>query len=248
MQFNFPRPKLVIGVPSQITEVERRAILDVASESGARVAYLVEEPMAAAIGAGIEVDEPVGSMIVDIGGGTSEIAIISLGGVVVGRSLKVAGDEMDRDIINYVRTRYGLALGEKSAEDVKLLLGSAYPMPVEKQMTVRGRDLEKGLPKSIRLNSTQIREALSPTISTIVDNIRDTINDAPPELAGDVAERGIVICGGGALIYGLPKLISAETKMPVTVAVDPLSCVVLGCASLLKNNELLERVKIARTT
>ena len=248
VQFNFPRPKLVIGVPSQITEVERRAILDVASESGARVAYLVEEPMAAAIGAGIEVDEPVGSMIVDIGGGTSEIAIISLGGVVVGRSLKVAGDEMDRDIINYVRTRYGLALGEKSAEDVKLLLGSAYPMPVEKQMTVRGRDLEKGLPKSIRLNSTQIREALSPTISTIVDNIRDTINDAPPELAADVAERGIVICGGGALIYGLPKLISAETKMPVTVAVDPLSCVVLGCAYLLKNNELLERVKIARTT
>ena len=247
VQFNFPRPKLVIGVPSQITEVERRAILDVASESGARVAYLVEEPMAAAIGAGIEVDEPVGSMIVDIGGGTSEIAIISLGGVVVGRSLKVAGDEMDRDIINYVRTRYGLALGEKSAEDVKLLLGSAYPMPVEKQMVVRGRDLEKGLPKSIRLNSTQIREALSPTISTIVDNIRDTINDAPPELAADVAERGIVICGGGALIYGLPKLISAETKMPVTVAVDPLSCVVLGCASLLKNNELLERVKIART-
>ena len=248
VQFNFPRPRLVIGVPSQITEVERRAILDVASESGARVAYLVEEPMAAAIGAGIGVDEPVGSMIVDIGGGTSEIAIISLGGVVVGRSLKVAGDEMDRDIINYVRTRYGLALGEKSAEDVKLLLGSAYPMPVEKQMTVRGRDLEKGLPKSIRLNSTQIREALSPTISTIVDNIRDTINDAPPELAADVAERGIVICGGGALIYGLPKLISAETKMPVTVAVDPLSCVVLGCASLLKNNELLERVKIARTT
>ena len=248
VQFNFPRPRLVIGVPSQITEVERRAILDVASESGARVAYLVEEPMAAAIGAGISVDEPVGSMIVDIGGGTSEIAIISLGGVVVGRSLKVAGDEMDRDIINYVRTRYGLALGEKSAEDVKLLLGSAYPMPVEKQMTVRGRDLEKGLPKSIRLNSTQIREALSPTISTIVDNIRDTINDAPPELAADVAERGIVICGGGALIYGLPKLISAETKMPVTVAVDPLSCVVLGCASLLKNNELLERVKIARTT
>ena len=189
VQFNFPRPKLVIGVPSQITEVERRAILDVASESGARVAYLVEEPMAAAIGAGIGVDEPVGSMIVDIGGGTSEIAIISLVGVVVGRSLKVAGDEMDRDIINYVRTRYGLALGEKSAEDVKLLLGSAYPMPVEKQMVVRGRDLEKGLPKSIRLNSTQIREALSPTISTIVDNIRDTINDAPPELAGDVAEE-----------------------------------------------------------
>lgn len=246
-QFNLPRPKMVIGVPSQITEVERRAILDVASESGARVAYLVEEPMAAAIGAGIGVDEPVGSMIVDIGGGTSEIAVISLGGVVVGRSLRLAGDEMDRDIINYVRTRYGLALGEKTAEDVKLLLGSAYPMPVEKQVIVRGRDLEKGLPKSIRLTSAQIREALSLTINTIVENIRDTINDAPPELAADIAERGIVICGGGSLIYGLPKLISAEVKMPVSVANEPLSCVVLGCASLLNDNELLERVKIART-
>lgn len=246
-QFSLPRPRLVIGVPSQITEVEMRAILDVARESGAREAYLVEEPMAAAIGAGIEVLEPVGSMIVDMGGGTSEIAVISLGGVVVGRSLKLAGDAMDRDIINYVRTRYGLALGEKTAEDVKLQLGSAYTAPVEKQMTVRGRDLEKGLPKSIRLTSGQIREALSATINTIIENIRDTLNDAPPELAADIAERGIVICGGGSLIQGLPKLISAETKMPVTVAADPLSCVVLGCAKLLVDEDLLKRVKIAHT-
>lgn len=201
-QINLPRPKLVIGVPSQITEVERRAILDVASESGARIAYLVEEPMAAAIGAGIGVDEAVGSMIVDIGGGTSEIAVISLGGVVVGRSLRVAGDEMDRDIISYVRTRYGLALGEKTAEEVKLVMGSAFPMPVEKQITVRGRDLEKGLPKTVRLTSAQIREALSPTINTIVGAIKDTINDAPPELAADVAERGIVVCGGGGFDLG----------------------------------------------
>lgn len=246
-QFSLPRPRLVIGVPSQITEVEMRAILDVARESGAREAYLVEEPMAAAIGAGIEVLEPVGSMIVDIGGGTSEIAVISLGGVVVGRSLKLAGDAMDRDIINYVRTRYGLALGERTAEDVKLQLGSAYIQPVEKQLTVRGRDLEKGLPKSIRLTSGQIREALSATINTIIENIRDTLNDAPPELASDISERGIIICGGGSLIQGLPKLISKDTRMPVTVAADPLSCVVLGCAKLLTDEDLLKRVKIAHT-
>lgn len=242
-----PRPKIVIGVPSQITEVEKRAILDVAAASGAREAYLVEEPMAAAIGAGINVEEPVGAMVVDIGGGTCEIAIISLGGIVVGRSLKLAGDSMDRDIINYVRTRYGLALGEKSAEDVKIALGSAYVMQVEKQMTIRGRDLENGLPKSIRLTSSQVREALSSTVSTIVDNIRDTINDAPPELATDIAERGIVICGGGSNLYGLAKLISAETKMPVNVAAEPLSCVVFGCAKLLEDAKLLNRVKIARS-
>lgn len=246
-QFSLPRPRIVIGVPSQISEVEKRAILDVASESGARESYLVEEPMAAAIGAEIAVDEPVGSMIVDIGGGTTEIAVISLGGIVVGRSLKLAGDAMEKDIINYVRTRYGLALGERSAEDVKLKLGSAYEMPIEKQMTIRGRDLEKGLPKSVKITSSQVREAISPTVNIIVENIRDTINDAPPELAGDVLERGIVVCGGGALLFGLPKLIATEIKMPVTVAEEPLSCVVLGCAKLLYNKKLLKKVKIAQS-
>jgi len=241
----FPRPRLVIGVPSQITEVERRAIFDVAKAAGARRAYLIEEPMAAAIGAQIGVEDAVGSMIVDIGGGTCEIAVISLGGVVVGKSLKLAGDTMDRDIINYVRTRYGLSIGEKTAEDIKIQLGSAYPGEVEKQMTVRGRDLEKGLPKSIKLTSAQVREALASTISTIVENIRDTINDAPPELASDIAERGIVLCGGGSLILGLPKLISHEVKMPVTVAAEPMFCVVMGCSKLLGDKILLEKVKIA---
>ena len=245
-RFTFPRPRLVIGVPSQITEVQRRAIFDVAKKAGAREAFLVEEPMAAAIGAAIGVEDAVGSMIVDIGGGTCEIAVISLGGIVVGRSLKIAGDTMDRDIISYVRTRYGLAIGEKTAEEAKIQLGSAYIMGLEKQMTVRGRDLERGLPKSLKLTSAQVREALTPTISTIVENIRDTINDTPPELASDIAERGIVLCGGGSLIPGLPKLISHEVKMPVAVASEPLSCVVLGCAKLLSDKILLERVKIER--
>lgn len=245
--FVLPRPRIILGVPSQVTEVERRALLDVAVDSGAREAYLVEEPMAAAIGAGLPVDEPVGSMIVDIGGGTSDMAVISLGGVVSGKSLKIGGDTMDQDIINYVRFRYGLALGEKTAEEVKMLLGSAYQMQVEKQMTVRGRDLEKGLPKSIKLTSAQIREALAPTITTIVDAIRETLEDAPPELAADVAQKGIVVCGGGALIFGLPKLISAETKMPVNVAAEPMYCVVAGCSKLLDNPVLLKKVKISRS-
>lgn len=247
-RITLPRPRIVIGIPSQVTEVERRAILDVARDSGAREAFLVEEPMAAAIGAGMSVLEPVGNMIVDIGGGTCETAVISLGGIVVGRSLKLAGDAMDLDIVSYVRARWGLALGEKTAEEVKMFLGSAQVLPVEKQMTVRGRDLEKGLPKSIKLTSTQVREALSTTISAIVQTIKETIEDAPPELASDIAERGIVLCGGGSQIYGLPKLISQETKMAVSVVAEPLSCVVIGCAKLLANRELLERVKIARTS
>jgi rod shape-determining protein MreB len=245
-KISIPRPRIILGVPSQVTEVERRALLDVAKASGAREAYLVEEPMAAAIGAGVAANEPIGSMIVDIGGGTSDMAIISLGGIVTGKSLKMAGDTMERDIINYVRFRFGLALGEKTAEEVKILLGSAYPMPVEKQLVVRGRDLERGLPKSVKLTSTQIREALAPTVNTIVEAIRDTIEDAPPELSADISERGIVLCGGGALLYGLPKFISSETKMPVVVANEPLACVVMGCARLLEDKALLEKVKIAK--
>lgn len=244
-KFNLPRPRIVIGVPSQVTEVERRALLDVARESGAREAYLVEEPMAAAIGANLPITEAIGSMIVDIGGGTSEIAVISLGGIVVGKCIKLAGDAMDADIISYVRARYGLALGEKTAEEVKMVLGSAYSLPVEKHMVVRGRDLERGLPKSIKLTSAQVREALAPTLNTIVESIKSTLEDAPPELVGDIAERGIVLCGGGALISGLAKLVSLETKMPVTIAAEPLSAVVAGCARLLEDRNLLARVKIA---
>lgn len=246
-RISLPRPRIILGIPSQVTEVERRALLDVARASGAREAYLIEEPMAAAIGVGLPVNEPVGSMVVDIGGGTSDMAVISLGGIVAGRSLKVGGDTMDTDIANYVRSRYGLALGEKTVEDVKILLGSAYPMQVEKQMVVRGRDLEKGMPKSIKLTSGQIREALAPTINSIVQAVKDTLEDAPPELSADVVNKGIILCGGGALIYGLPKLISRETKMPVVVASEPMTAVVSGCAIVLNNKELLNKVKIAKS-
>lgn len=241
---SIPRPRIVLGIPSNVTEVERRALFDVAYESGAREAYLIEEPMAAAIGAGLAVLEPTGSMIVDIGGGTSDMAVIALGGIVSGKSLKVGGDTMDADIVRYVRFRYGLALGEKTAEDVKMLLGSAYPMAVEKQMIVRGRDLEKGMPKQVKLTSNQIREALAPTVKTIVDAVRETLEDAPPELASDVAQKGIFLCGGGALLSGLPKMIAVEVKMPVIVATEPLYCVVAGCATAVANKILLKRVSL----
>jgi len=240
--FSIPRPRVVIGIPSQTTEVERRALLDAAKAAGAREVFLVEEPLAAAIGAGLGIDEPCGSMIVDIGGGTCEIGVISLGGIVVGRSLKIGGNTMDLDIINYVRSRHSLSLGEKTAEEIKILLGSAYPAGVEKELVVRGQDLERGLPKSIKLSSVQVREALSPTINTIVQAIKDVVEDMPPELAADVAERGIVLCGGGAQIYGLPKLISIETKMPVSICNQPLYAVVWGCSRLLENDDLLKKL------
>ncbi len=243
---SIPRPKIIIGVPTQISEVERRAVLDAAYASGAREVYLIEEPMAAAIGAGLPVDEAVGSMIVDIGGGTCEIAVISLGGIVVGKSLKAAGDAMEREITSYVRSRWGLLIGEKTAEELKMLLGSAIPISIEKEMVVRGRDLEKGLPKSVKVTSVQIREALAPAVSTIVSAIKEIVEDTPPELAADIAERGIVLCGGGSLIWGLPKLISQETKMPVALADEPLNCVVSGCAELLENPALLKKVAITK--
>ncbi len=243
---SIPRPKIIIGVPTQISEVERRAVLDAAHASGAREVYLIEEPMAAAIGAGLPVEEPVGSMIVDIGGGTCEIAVISLGGIVVGKSLRAAGDAMEREITNYVRSRWGLLIGEKTAEELKMLLGSAIPMQIEKEMVVRGRDLEKGLPRSVKVTSVQIREALSAAVTTIVSAIKEIVEDTPPELASDIAERGIVLCGGGSLIWGLPKLISQETKMPTALADEPLSCVVTGCAKLLEDPKLLKKVVITK--
>jgi len=244
---SLPRPRIIIGIPSQISEVEKRALLNVAAASGAREAYLVEEPIAAAIGANLPIFEPVGSMIVDIGGGTCEIAVISLGGIVCGRSLKIGGDTIDLDIIAYVRSRWGISLGEKTAEDIKITLGSAYPAQVEKEMVVRGLDLEKGLPKSIKILSSQVREALAPSINVIVGAIKDVIHDAPPDLVSDIAERGIVLCGGGAAIGGLAKLISQETKMPVSVDGDPLFTVTRGCAALVDNFDLLARVKFIKS-
>lgn len=242
-KFSIVRPRIIMGVPSQVTKVAAKALLDVAYACGAREAFLVEEALAAALGSGIAIDEPVGAMIVDIGGGTCEIAVISLGGIVVGKSLKLAGDAMDADITNYIRSRYGLALGEKTAEEVKIALGSAYVLPAEKEMVVRGRDLESGLPKSIKITSPQIREALSGTLNTIIAAVNDTLADAPPELSADICERGIVISGGGAQITGLAKLISQETKMPVSVALTPLSAVVNGCAALIANEKLLDKIK-----
>lgn len=237
-------PKVIIGVPSNISAVERKAVLDAARLSGARSVFLIDEPIAAALGAGLAIDEGVGSMIVDIGGGTTEIAVISLGGVVVGKSLKIGGDAMDLDIASYVRTRYGLTIGEATAEQVKIALGSAYPLEVEKEMVVRGRDLEKGLPRTIRLSSVAVREALSSTIGAIVEATVEVSRDAPPELTGDIAERGIVLTGGGAMLPGLPKLISRETKMPVSVASDPLLCVAHGVAYLLEKPALLGKLKV----
>lgn len=239
-----PRPRVVIGIPSGVTEVERRAVQDAALSAGAREAYLIEEPMAAAIGAELKIEEPDGNLIVDVGGGTTEIAVISLGGMVLNRSLRIAGDEMDQDIISYMRMRYGMLIGERSAEDIKIELGSAAPLSKEKDTIVRGRELATGLPKSIKISSTEVREALSSTVTQIINIIHEVLEETPPELLGDILERGIIITGGGALIRGLDKRISDETKMPVWVAEDPLTTVVRGCAKLLDDLDLLAKVKV----
>ena len=239
-----PRPRVVIGIPSGVTEVERRAVQDAAISAGAREAYLIEEPMADAIGANLKIEDPEGNMIVDIGGGTTEIAVISLGGMVLNRSLRIAGDELDLDIISYMRMRYGMLIGERTAEDLKIELGSAIPLAKEREAVVRGRELASGLPKSIKVTSTEIREALSGTISQIITAIHEVLEETPPELLSDVLERGIIITGGGALIRGLDKRISEETKMPVWVAEDPLTTVVRGCYKVLEDLDLLAKVKV----
>lgn len=238
-----PRPRVVVGIPSGVTEVERRAVQDACLSAGARQAYLIEEPMAAAIGAKIAIEEPEGSMVVDIGGGTTEIAVISLGGIVISKSLRMAGDAMDQDIINYMRLRYGLLIGEKTAEEVKIELGSAW-QDGESNMVVRGRDLASGLPKSIKVSSSDIREALASTITQMLSAIQGVLEETPPELLSDLVERGIVVAGGGALLKGLDKRIADETKLPVWVADDPLTTVVRGCGEVLNNLDLLSKVKV----
>lgn len=239
-----PRPRVVVGIPSGVTEVERRAVLDATLSAGARAAFLIEEPMAAAIGVGLPIQEPEGSFIVDIGGGTSEIAVISLGGMVLGRSLRVAGDEMDQDIINYLKMRYGLLIGERTAEEVKIEIGSAVPLKEEREAVLRGRDLSTGLPKSLKISSVQIREALMSTINQIAGEIAEVLEETPPELLPDIMEKGVTLTGGGALLRGLDKKISEETKMSVWVADDPLTCVVRGCGKVLENVNLLSRVRV----
>lgn len=240
-----PRPKVIVGIPSGVTEVERRAVADAAVDAGAREVYLIEEPMAAAVGAKLPVESPEGTFIVDIGGGTSEIAVISLGGIVLGRSVRTAGDEMDEAIINYVRLKYSLLLGQPTAEKVKLEIGGVGSGK-EKFTVVRGRDLETGLPKSIKLTSVEISEALSPIIQEIIVNIVDTIEETPPELTSDILEKGITLAGGGALINGIDKAISDATKMPVWVADDPLTCVVRGCGVCLDDPALLKKIRVTK--
>ena len=238
-----PRPKVIIGIPAGVTEVERRAVADAALSSGAREVYLVEEPMAASIGIGLPVEDPAGVFIVDIGGGTTDIALISLGGVVVGKSIRIAGDEMDEAIINYCRLKYSLLLGQPTAETIKMSVGSAGEIK-EKFTVVRGRDLETGLPKSIKLSSDEIREALTPIITEIATAVKEILEEAPPELVSDVMERGIVITGGGSMIPEIDKVIGEITKMPVVLADDPLSSVVKGCGKLLENEALLKKIKV----
>jgi rod shape-determining protein MreB len=236
------RPRVVIGIPGNITAVEKRAVEDAATSAGAREVFLVEEAMAAAVGAGLPIGESTGSMIVDIGGGTTEIATISLGGIVASRSLRVAGDEMDQDIINYARSRYNLLIGERTAEETKMAVGSAFIGEVKKTK-IRGRDLATGLPREVTVTSDEIREALSPTINQIIDGIKETVEETPPEIVSDFIERGIVITGGGALMPGIDRRIADEMSMPVSISSDPLTTVVRGTGVVLSNPDLLGKVK-----
>lgn len=240
----FPRPRVVVGIPSGVTEVEKRAVEDATLNANARQAFLIEEPMAAAIGSRLPVQEAAGSMIVDIGGGTTEVAVISLGGIVAARSLRIAGDELNEDIIQFARDEYNLMLGERTAEDIKVKVGSAYP--IEKKLTaiMRGRDLVTGLPKSVTVDSDQIRGALSKSVTSIVDSIKMTVEETPPELVADIMERGIALAGGGALLRGLDRLISISTKMPVYIADDPLTCVVRGAGLVLEDIDKLKDVLV----
>jgi rod shape-determining protein MreB len=239
------RARVVVCVPSGVTEVEKRAVIDATLQAGAKEAYLIEEPMAAAIGAGLPVEEPTGSMVVDIGGGTSEVAVISLGGIVVSRSLRIAGDELDDAIVNYVKKEYNLMIGERTAEDIKIKIGSAYPVSDEQKYNISGRDLVTGLPRDLPITSGEIREALSETVNAIVDSIRFTLEKTPPELAADVMEKGIMLTGGGALLKGLDKLIFEETGIPVNIAEYPLDCVAIGTGTVLEELEMLKYVLIS---
>lgn len=243
-RYNAGRPRVVVGVPSGITEVEERAVQESVIRAGAKEVFLIEEPMAAAIGAGLDVAEPTGNIIVDIGGGTTEVAVISLGGIVVSNSLRTAGDELDEDIINYVKKELGLAIGQTTAEEIKIGIGSALPLMTELSMEIKGRDLQTGYPRTVIVKSSQIEEAMRNSIAEIVDVIKITLEKTPPELAADIVEKGVVLSGGGALIRNLDKLISQKIEMPVYVAEDPLECVVKGTGKTLADLEKLKDVLI----
>lgn len=236
------KPRIIISVPSGITAVEKRAVKDSAIHAGAREVYLIEEPMAAAIGVGLPVQEPAGNMIVDIGGGTTEVALISLAGIVFSRSVRVGGDELDESIIQYMKRVYNLMIGERTAEQIKITVGSAYPLQEETSIDVKGRDLVAGLPKTMTLTSEEVREALHEPVSAIVEAIRFTLERCPPELSADLVDRGIVLAGGGALLRGMDKLISEQTGLPVHVADDPLSAVAEGTGMVLSELKFLRKV------
>jgi rod shape-determining protein MreB len=239
------RPRVVVGIPSGCTEVEKRAVVDATLQAGARDAYLIEEPMAAAIGAGLPVSDPIGSMVVDIGGGTTEVAVIALGGIVASRSIRVAGDELDEAIIQYSRRAYNLLIGERSAEEIKIAIGSAYPGREESAVDVRGRDLVSGLPRTVRMTSSEIREAMAEPVQQIVEAVKQTLERTPPELAADIVDRGIILVGGGALLRGMDRLLAEETGMPVSLTDDPLAAVVMGTGRTLEELETLKKVLIA---
>ena len=247
-QRRFAKPRMVICVPSGITGVEQRAVMEAAEYAGARKAWIVEEPMAAAIGAGLPVHEPTGNIIVDIGGGTTEVAVISLGGIVTSQSIRIGGDELDEAIVSYVKKEFSLALGERTAEEIKIALGSAYPLEEELRAEIRGRDLVTGLPKTILISTEQIREAIEEPVQAIVDAIKVTLDRTPPELAADIMDQGIVLAGGGALLHGLGARLESETAMPVLVARDPLSCVAIGSGQCLEEFDVLKRVLITSSS
>jgi len=236
------RPRIVIGVPSGITQVEKRAIRDSAEQAGAREVYLIEEPMAAAIGANLPVQEPSGNMVVDIGGGTTEVAVISLSGMVYSHSIRIAGDEMDEAVIQYLKRKYNLLVGERTAETIKIQAGSAYPFNEPRKMDIKGRDLMDGIPKTLTITDSDIREALHDPIYAILDAVKTALERTPPELAADIADKGIVMTGGGSLLHGLDTLIGLETHLKVTIAEDPLSCVVLGAGKVLDELDLLKTI------
>jgi rod shape-determining protein MreB len=240
-----PRPRVLVGIPSGVTEVEKRAVRDATLNAGSRWARLIEEPMAAAIGAGLPVSEPSGSMIVDIGGGTTEVAVISLGGIVVSHSIRVGGDEMDTDIVSFARREYNLLMGERTAEEIKIAVGSAYPTTPNGTVTFRGRDLLTGLPRGVEVGRDQVREALEPSVTQIIDAIKETLEETPPELLADIMDQGIVLAGGGALLQGLDQRVAQATQMPVHVADDPLTCVVRGAAKVLEELDSMERVLVS---
>ncbi len=243
-QRRFAKPRMVICVPSGITGVEQRAVMEAAEYAGARKAYIIEEPMAAAIGAGLPVHEPTGNMVVDIGGGTTEVAVISLGGIVTSQSVRIGGDELDEAIIAYIKKEYSLALGERTAEEIKIALGSAFPLAEELHAEIRGRDLVSGLPKTIVVSTQEIRKAVDEPVSAIVDAVKVTLDKTPPELAADIMEQGIVLTGGGALLHGLDARLQDETGMPIVVARDPLNCVAVGSGQCLEEFEALKQVLI----